>query len=55
LLLSLLLSLGVLTIEKIMRKFSRVEYYSRRATGVIFLAAGLYFSWFYIIIPWTKW
>jgi cytochrome c-type biogenesis protein len=55
LLLSLLLSLGVLTMEKIMHKFSRVEYYSRRATGVIFLAAGLYFLWSYIIMPWMKW
>ena len=54
LLVSLFLSLGVLTIEKIMHRFGRVEYYSRRATGAIFLFAGVYFVWAYIVTPWLQ-
>ncbi len=45
-------SFGVQTVQKIFHKFSRIEYYSRKATGIIFILAGFYFSWFYLIAPW---
>jgi cytochrome c biogenesis protein CcdA len=46
------ISLGVLTVEKLVHKFGRVEYYSKKMTGIIFILAGLYFIWFYIVVPW---
>ncbi len=46
------ISLGVLTVEKLVHNFGRVEYYSKKVTGIIFILAGLYFIWFYVVAPW---
>jgi cytochrome c biogenesis protein CcdA len=54
LLFALLISLGTLTVEKLVHKFGRVEYYSKKVTGVIFILAGLYLIWFYVLAPWLR-
>lgn len=54
LLFALLISLGTLTIEKLVHKFGQVEYYSKKVTGIIFILAGLYFIWLYIATPLLK-
>jgi len=54
LLFALLISLGTVTVEKLVHKFGRVEYYSKKVTGVIFILAGLYFIWFYVLAPWLR-
>lgn len=52
LLFAVAISLGVQTVEKMVHKFGRIEYYSRKVTGIIFILAGFYFIWFYVIVPW---
>lgn len=52
LLFAVFISLGVLTVERLVHKFGRVEYYSKKVTGIIFILAGLYFIWFYVVAPW---
>ena len=51
LLFAVAISLGVATVEKMVRKFGKIEYYSKKITGVIFILAGFYFLWFYVVVP----
>ncbi len=47
-------SLGMQTVERLIHRFGRIEYYSRKITGAIFILAGLYFLWFYVIAAWLR-
>jgi len=44
------IALGVLSVSRWFHKVATLEKYTRRITGVIFVMAGLYFIWGYIII-----
>ena len=44
------ITLGVLSASRWFHKIATLEKYTRRMTGVIFVAVGLYFIWRYIVI-----
>ena len=44
------IAMGVTSFSKWFRKATAFEFYTRKITGIIFILAGIYFIWFYIII-----
>ena len=48
---AVLLAFGAHWVGKVFHKVSRVEVWLRRATGVIFIGVGIYFSIVYIFLP----
>ncbi|MFH1442184.1 MAG: aromatic aminobenezylarsenical efflux permease ArsG family transporter [Candidatus Omnitrophota bacterium] len=47
---AVVIALGVTSISHWFNKITRVEYYARRITGVIFILVGLYYSVIYILV-----
>lgn len=43
------IALGALSINKWFLRVSRIEYYMRKITGVVFILAGLFYLWVYVI------
>lgn len=41
---------GVQSFSKWFRRFTRLEYYTKKVTGVIFILVGLYYIWTHIIM-----
>jgi len=41
---------GVQSFNKWFRRFTRLEYYTKKVTGVIFILVGLYYIWTHIIM-----
>ena len=41
---------GVRSFSTWFHRFSRLEYYTKKVTGVIFILVGLYYIWAHIII-----
>lgn len=44
------IAFGVQSFSRWFHRFSRLEYYTKKATGVIFILVGLYFIWSHIIM-----
>ncbi|MCK8045912.1 aromatic aminobenezylarsenical efflux permease ArsG family transporter [Shewanella sp. 1CM18E] len=49
LILSLLLAVGTVQIGNVFNKITAIERFARILSGVIFIAAGIYYCWFYLI------
>lgn len=43
------IALGVTSISRWFRKITKIEYYTRRITGIIFILVGLYYTGIYIL------
>ena len=46
---SVAIALGVTSLSHWFHKITRLEYYTRRLTGVIFILVGMYYIWDYIV------
>jgi cytochrome c-type biogenesis protein len=44
------IAIGALSINKWFLRISRIEYYMRKITGVVFILAGLFYLWAYVIL-----
>ncbi len=44
---SLAIALGVASLSHVFHKLTRIELYTRKITGVIFIGAGIYYIWAY--------
>jgi len=45
------IALGVTSLNRLFNRITRIEYYTRKITGVVFIAIGVYYSWIYILNP----
>lgn len=43
------IALGVRSLNKWFYRFSRIEFYTRKVTGIIFIGVGLYYTWIFIV------
>jgi cytochrome c-type biogenesis protein len=43
------IALGVTSLSHWFRRITKLEYYTRRITGVVFIFVGLYYTWAYIV------
>lgn len=46
---AVMLAAGTLQVSKLFAQIGRFELWARRLSGVIFVAAGLYYLWFYLV------
>lgn len=54
LLFSFAMAIGVKSLSHWFHKITRMEYYTRRITGIIFILVGIYYIWAYILFPWIR-
>jgi cytochrome c biogenesis protein CcdA len=45
------IAFGVTSLSRWFNKIARIEYYTRKITGAVFIAVGMYYSWIYILNP----
>ena len=43
------IAMGVTSLSHWFRKITKLEYFTRRITGVIFILVGFYYLWVYIV------
>lgn len=51
LLFAIAIALGVTSLSHWFHRITKIEYYTRRITGVIFVFVGAYYVWIYTIVP----
>jgi cytochrome c-type biogenesis protein len=49
LLFAVAIAIGVKSLSRLFNRITRIEYYTRKITGAVFIAVGIYYSWAYIL------